>query len=276
MAFRRSALVGALLATFATASTFPASAQAPKPAQPSKPGANKDAPKPPAKPEEKKDQKAPDAAAPAAEETKEEKEPEKEDKQAVYLSLDLGFTRPDVGGFSDTTGFDRTSANGFLAGLGIGYRREAFRVGARFRDLSTTEFSLWSIMAEIGYGLKARPLSPTFYLHVGYAFDNGIERGAFATKLPPGNINVLPPDVDLKGVIFGGEVVASYWVTKFLRVGPFLGFDFTALSRPQPPLPQSLFPIPEEIRNNALFGDSGAGFGYVLSVGIRVTGDVGF
>jgi len=197
-----------------------------------------------------------------------------EDLQAVYLSGDIGFTRADVGGLSDSTGFDKTGANGLLAGLGIGYRNRAFRFGARFRDASTTEYSLWSIMGEVGYGLKMRPLSPAFYVHAGYIFDTGVERGAISSKLPAGN--VLTPDVDLNGVVVGAEVVASYWLTKFLRVGPFIGFDLTVLHRSQPPVPQSLFRVPDEVRNNALFGESGNGLGYMFNIGLRVTGDVGF
>ena len=54
----------------------------------------------------------------------------KEDKRAVYISVDLGFTRADVGGLSDNTGFDKKAANGLLAGLGLGYRHQDFRFGA--------------------------------------------------------------------------------------------------------------------------------------------------
>ncbi|MBX3186623.1 MAG: hypothetical protein KF819_06395 [Labilithrix sp.] len=267
MAFRLPIL--ACATAMLVAST--AAAQTPPPA-PKKPTPGNTAPTPPA--EEPKPPEPAPAPAPAPDQKENDEKEEKENKQAVYLSADIGFNRSDVGGFSDSTGFDRTGANGLLAGLGIGYRREAFRFGARFRDLSTTEFTLWALMAEVGYGLKMRPLSPTFYVHAGYVFDYGIERGAFASKLPQGNI--LTPNVDLEGLIIGGEVTASYWVTKFLRVGPFIGFDLTVLSRARPPLPQSLFPIPDDVRNNALFGDSGSGLGYVLSLGLRVTGDVGF
>jgi hypothetical protein len=198
----------------------------------------------------------------------------KEDKRAIYLSVDLGFTRPDIGGLSDNTGFDKTAANGFLAGIGIGYRFQEFRFGARFRDASTTEFSLWSLMGEVGYGLPFRPVTPVIFAHAGYMFDSGIERGAFSSSLPRGN--VLTPNVDLDGLVVGGEIVANLWLTKFLRVGPFIGVDFTWLHRSQPGLPQSIVPIGAETRNNALFSDSGSGVGYILTIGVRGTGDIAF
>lgn len=219
---------------------------------------------------------APAATTPAPE-AKTEEEPKeeegKEDVNAVYISGDLAFTRADVGGFSDTLGFDKTAANGLLAGFGIGYRRGPFRIGARFRDLDTVQYSLWGIMGELGYGLKMRPLSPTFHVHLGYLFDTGVERGAFEKKLPAGNF--LTPNIDLRGVIVGGEVVASYWLTRNLRVGPFIGFDLTVLHRPQPNLPQSLFQLNPDIKTNPLFSDSGDGLGYVFSIGIRLTADIG-
>lgn len=229
-------------------------------------------------PEEAPAEPAPEAAAPAtppAEEKKKEGEEEEEDKHhAIYLSGDIGFTRFDVGGISDATGFDKTGANGFLAGIGIGYRHEHLRFGARFREWNTTEYSLWAIMAEVGYGLDMRPIAPALYVHGGYAFDTGVERGAVAGRLPPGNI--MTPDVDLRGVIVGAELVASYWFTKFLRAGPFIGFDVSVLHRPRVPQAQSIFPISEDVAGNALFGDSGNGLGYVFSIGLRLTGDVGF
>jgi hypothetical protein len=211
------------------------------------------------------------AAKPSAEPTGADT---KEDKRAIYISVDLGFTRPDIGGLSDNTGLDNTAANGFMAGLGIGYRHRDLRIGARFRDASTTEFSLWSLMGEIGYGLPFRPVSPVLFAHAGYVFDSGVERGAFASSLPRGN--VLTPNVDLDGLVVGGEIVASLWLTKFLRVGPFLGIDFTWLHRSKVALPQSIVPIGEETRNNALFGDSGSGVGYIFTIGVRGTGDIAF
>ena len=198
----------------------------------------------------------------------------KDVNRAVYISVDIGFTRADVGGISNNTGFDKTSVNGFFGGLGLGYRYKDLRIGARFRDSDTTEYSLWSVMGEIGYGLPFRPVSPVLFAHAGYMFSNGVERGAIASALPAGN--VLTPQVQLDGLVVGGELVASLWLTKFLRVGPFLGVDFSWLHRSQVALPQSIVPITADTRNNALYNDSGSGVGYLLSIGIRGTGDIGF
>ena len=103
---------------------------------------------------------------------------------------------------------------------------------------------------------------------------NGIERGAIASALPAGN--VLTPQAQLDGLVVGGELVASLWLTKFLRVGPFLGVDFAWLHRSQVSLPQSIVPLTADTRNNGLYSDSGSGVGYLLSIGIRGTGDIGF
>ncbi len=202
------------------------------------------------------------------------KESQDEDPRAIYISADIGFTRPDIGGISDSTGFDKTAANGVLAGIGIGYRYKDLRIGARFRDSSTTQFSLWSLMGEIGYGLPFRPVSPILFVHAGYMFDVGVERSAFASSLPKGN--VLTPNVDLDGLVLGGELSAAYWLTKFLRIGPFIGVDFTFLHRAQAAPPQSIVPLGPETTSNKLFGDSGNGLGYVLSIGLRGTGDISF
>lgn len=194
--------------------------------------------------------------------------------RAIYISGDIGFTRPDIGGISDNTGFDKTAANGFLAGLGIGYRMRELRIGARFRDSSTTQFSLWSLMGELGYGLPFRPLSPILLVHAGYMFDVGVERSAIASSLPKGN--VLTPNVDLDGLVIGGELQAAYWLSKVLRIGPFIGVDFTFLHRAQAAPPQSIVPLTPETLNNKLFGESGNGLGYVLTIGLRGTADISF
>jgi hypothetical protein len=199
---------------------------------------------------------------------------QKEDKRAIYISVDLGFSRADVGALSDNTGFNKTAANGVLAGIGLGYRYQELRIGARFRDTSTTEFSLWSLMGEIGYGLPLRPLSPIFVAHAGYMFDSGIERSVIAGSLPRGN--VLTPNVDLDGLVVGGEIFGSVWLTKFLRAGPFIGVDLTFLHRSQVALPQSIVPLDDATRNNPLFKDSGSGAGYMLNIGLRGTGDIAF
>jgi hypothetical protein len=214
-----------------------------------------------------------ESAAPATEPPAAAK-PDEEARRAVYLSVDIGFTRPDIGAIKDNLGFDKTAANGVLAGIGVGYRFKELRLGARFRDATTTEFSLWSVMGEVGVGLPLRPVSPIFMAHAGYMFDTGVQRAVIASKLPQGN--VLTPFVDMSGLVVGGELMASYWVTKFLRVAPFLGFDVTFLHRAQVGTPQSLFPVPAETRNNALFGDSGSGIGYTLNLGLRGTADIGF
>lgn len=216
----------------------------------------------PATPDEKKDD--------------EEREGTKEldGKRAVYVSFDVGYTRPDFGGFTDDTGLDKTSANGFLYAFGAGVRFNHLRFGARFRGLDTTEYTFWQLMAEVGWGFGLRPISPVIMLHAGYTFDIGIERSAMAKQLPQGN--VLPPDVDVKGFVVGVEASFGYYLAKLLRVGPFIGFDLLAVSRQKADLPQSIFPISEETRNNALFKDSGSGLGYTLNIGMRGAFDVAF
>ena len=211
---------------------------------------------------------APAAAAPA------EPDADHPAKRAIYLFGEIGFTRQDLGGISDNLGFDKTKANGIVAGLGMGYRFKALHIGARFRDSSTTEFSLWSVMGEVGYALPFRPLTPVIFIHAGYMFDAKIERAVIASSLPPGN--VLTPTVHLDGLVLGAEAYFAYSVSNFFKVGPFLGLDLTFLHRAQVGLPQSVFTLPAETRNNALFSDSGSGVGYAFNLGLRVTGDIGF
>lgn len=236
-------------------------------AQPTPAGGNKAATPAPA-PAATAPVTAPAEPAPAVDDA------DKEDKRAIYLSGEIGFTRADLGGVTDNLAFDKTAANGLVAGLGIGYRFRALRVGARFRDASTTEFSLWSLMGEVGFGLPFRPVTPVIFLRAGYIFDAGVERPVIASSLPTGN--VLTPNIELDGLVLGAEAYVAYSVTKFFKVGPFLGVDLTFLHRSQPRAPQSLFPLSAETRNNALFGDSGSGVGYMLNLGVRITGDVGF
>jgi len=199
---------------------------------------------------------------------------DKEDPRAIYLSGELGFTRADIGGFTDSFAFDKTGANGLVAGLGIGYRYKGLRIGGRFRDASTTEYSLWSLMGEVGFGLPFKPLTPIIFIHAGYIFDEGVERSVVASSLP--RANVLTPNIELDGLVVGAEVYAAYSVTKFFKVGPFIGLDLTFLHRAQPSPPQSLQPIDDNTGSNALFGDSGNGVGYMLNLGVRVTGDIAF
>ncbi len=201
-------------------------------------------------------------------------ETDKEDRRAVYVSAEVGFTRPNLGGISDNLAFDKTSANGIVGGLGVGYRFKALRIGARFRDASTTEFSLWSFMGEAGVGLPFRPVTPVIFVHAGYMFNAGLERAVIASSLPPGN--VLTPTINLDGLVLGAEAYVAYSISKFFKLGPFFGLDLTFLHRAQPRPPQSVFPLPPETRNNALFGDSGSGVGYTFNLGIRATGDISF
>ena len=214
--------------------------------------------------------------APAAEKKDEEKETTKEldGKRAVYLGLEFGFTRPDFGAFSDSTSLDRTGANGWLYGFGGGVRLDHLRIGARFRGLDTTEFTLWELMAEIGWGFGLRPVSPAIFLHAGYVFDIGLERSTMAKSLPQGN--VLAPDVDVKGLVVGVEGSFAYYLSKTLRVGPFIGFDLLVVSRQKADVPQSIFPISEETRQQPLFAESGSGLGYTLNIGMRGAFDVAF
>lgn len=286
MAFRRcpfpAVVFGSLtliaVPAFAQSTTPPAKPGAPAKVAGPGPHSTPTGPKPAAPATTTPAATAPSTTAPEAtkvEPAKPEAEAdEKEDVNAIYLSGELGFTRADVGGFSDSTGLDKTGANGLLAGLGLGYRRDQFRFGVRFRDHSTSEFALWAFMGEIGYALKMRPLSPAFYIHAGYMFDNSVDRSAFEKKLPLGNFQT--PDIDFNGVVVGGEVVASFHLSHVARVGPFIGFDVTVLHRPQPGPPQSIVPVPPAVLTNPLFGEAGNGLGYVFNLGVRFTADIGF
>jgi hypothetical protein len=197
-----------------------------------------------------------------------------EQRRAIYISVDFGFARADVGGLSDNTNFDKTGANGILGGLGIGYRHNNLRIGGRFRDVSTTEFELWSLMGEIGYGFPMRPITPVIIVHAGYMFDSGIQRSVVAKSLPAGN--VLTPNLGLDGAVVGAEVLGNIHLSQFLRIGPFIGFDLTWLHRKQVSLPQSIVPLTDDTKNNPLYTDSGSGVGYVFTLGIRGTGDIAF
>lgn len=261
---------------FAQGTTAPAPAKKPEPVKPATApapaAAGKAAPAQPSTATKQAESGVADAKPPT--DPAAAAEPEKESNRAIYLSADLGFQRVDIGGLTDNTGFDKTGANGLLAGLGIGYRYKEFRLGGRFRTSSTTEYSLWQVMGEIGWGLPLRPISPVFMVHGGYVFDVGVERSTIASSLPPSNI--LTPDVDLNGAMVGGEVSAPFYFTKFLRVGPFVSADVLFLHRSTVSTPQSLFPTSDQTRSNALFNDSGSGTGYAIAIGIRGTGDISF
>jgi hypothetical protein len=197
-----------------------------------------------------------------------------EQRRAIYVSVDFGFARADVGGLSDSTGFDKTGANGIMGGLGIGYRHNNLRIGGRFRDASTTELELWSLVGEIGYGIPMRAITPVIFVHGGYMFDSGIQRSVVAKSLPPGNI--LTPNLGLDGAVLGAELLGNIHLSRFLRIGPFIGFDLTWLHRKQVGLPQSIVPLSDDTKNNPLYTGSGSGVGYVFTLGIRGTGDIAF
>lgn len=198
----------------------------------------------------------------------------RESAKAVYISGDFAFTRSDLGLLSDNTGFDRTGANGFLYGLSTGLRLRDLRLGIRWRVQDTTEFSLWSFALSAGYGLPLRPISPVFSAHVGYVFDQDMQAGLFRKSLAPGV--VLPPDVDVKGLLAGVDVNASYWVTRFVRLGVFVGADLMFLSREKAPLPYSVFGTPAEYSSLPLYTDSGSGVGLSLNAGLRGAFDIAF
>lgn len=234
--------------------------------------------------EEKKAEEETQAAAakPAAEEAKaDEKAGEdgeldlsKESAKAVYFSGDVGFTRSDLGGLSDSLGFDRTAANGLLYGLSAGLRLKDFRFGARWRVYDTTEFALWTFALSAGYGLPIRPISPVFSVHAGYVFDQDMQQGLFRKSLAPGV--VLPPDVDTKGLLVGADINASYWVTRFVRLGVFIGADLMFLHRSKVDVPYSVFGTPAEYSSLPLYSDSGSSVGLNLNAGFRGAFDIAF
>jgi hypothetical protein len=198
---------------------------------------------------------------------------EVEAKKAVYFSGDIAFTRSDLGVVNDL-GFDRTVANGFLYGLSTGLRLSDLRVGVRWRVYDTTEFILWNFSLSAGYGLPIRPVSPIFSAHVGYVFDQMLEPALFRSSLPDGTL--LPPNVDVKGLLAGIDVNASYWVTKFLRLGAFIGADVMFLSRARAAIPRTLSGGAPEVAGNALYADSGSGLGLNFNLGLRGAFDIGF
>lgn len=216
-------------------------------------------------------QSAPDEA-----EKKDAGEAEKESPRAIYFSFDGGFARPDLGGFSNNLAFDKTAANGVTWSVGTGVRLKDVKLGARWRAFDTTEFDFWSVMFEAGYALPLRPVSPGITAHVGYIWDQKLQRPLFASSLPGSRQTVLDPSFDVTGVIVGAELQAMYWLNKYIRAGGFLGFDMLFLNRSQAGLPGTTSPVSEEIRVKPLYTDSGSGVGYVFSVGLRAAFDIGF
>lgn len=214
------------------------------------------------------------AAVTKPEEKPKESPLDEEAKRAVFISGDIAFTRVDLGGISNNLSFDRTAANGLLYGFAGGLRFHDLRVGARWRVQETTEFNMWSVAGTLGYGLPLRPLEPIFSVNVGYVWDQKIERGAFSSSMPPGT--VLPPDVSLKGLLLGLDINAAYWVTKFIRLGAFIGSDFMFLKRAQSALPSSIFPISDEFKAKPLYADTGSSIAYTINIGLRGAFDIGF
>jgi hypothetical protein len=232
--------------------------------------------------EEEKKRKTEEAEKKAEPETKpaegsesKELDPEKEEPpKAVYISADIGITRADLAAILDDTSFDRTGAFGLLYGLGAGVRLKETRIGLRWRIYDTTEFTLWTIGASFGVGLPLRPLSPVVSVHAGYVFDQRIQAGVMRRSLPEGV--VLAPDVDVKGLLAGLDVTASYWFTNFIRLGPFIGADLMLLHRSQATYPRSIFGTDAEIEAKPLYNESGSGLGLNVNIGLRGAFDIGF
>lgn len=201
---------------------------------------------------------------------------EKEVDRAIYISADVGFTRMDLGGLSNNLAFDKTAANGVTWSVGAGLRLKDLKLGVRWRVNDTTEFDFWTFMLEAGYSLPLRPVSPGFTAHLGYIYDQSLQRALFRSSVPGERLTVLDPNVDVHGVNVGVEAQAMYWVSRYVRAGAFLGFDLNFLSRPEAGLPGSTFPIPDEIRNKPLYTESGSSVGYTFNVGLRGAFDVGF
>lgn len=148
------------------------------------------------------------------------------------------------------------------------------RYGLRFGDTSTTQFSMWKALAEVGYTLSPRPLAPTVTGHVGWTFDQEIQPGAFQSSLPTGT--VLAPNVDVSGPLVGVELGADYYAVPSARIGPYVGFDALFLHRPQAAHPMTLFPASSEALDKPLYTGSGSGIGYALTIGARGGFDIGF
>jgi len=225
--------------------------------------------------EEKKKKAAASAAAPAAPAPKKEEwDDSVEAEKAVFVAADLGFTRADLSTIAASSmAFDRGSANGLIIGLTGGLRLKDWQYGLRYRIYDTTQFTLWSFSASVAYALKYRPVTPIIEAHLGYVFDQSIESSVFKSSLPEGTI--LPPDVNVKGVILGGEASGNYWVTKWFRFGAFLGVDFMFLSRERAPLPQSTFGPSPEVETLPLYKESGFGIGLNINLGFRGSFDIG-
>ncbi|MBX3227697.1 MAG: hypothetical protein KIT84_15180 [Labilithrix sp.] len=197
-----------------------------------------------------------------------------EAEKAIYVQADLGYTRPDLATIDvSSMAFDNSASNGVLLGLAAGYRKKDLSIGLRYRIYDASDFTLWSFAVAASYALKYRPVTPIFSAHLGYVFDQSIEPSVIRSSLPEGT--VLPPDVDVKGLLLGGEGSANYWVTKWFRVGAFLGLDFMFLSRAKAPRPQSIFGPSPEVDELPLYKEGGFGIGVTLNLGLRGSFDLG-
>lgn len=245
--------------------------EAPAPPPPAEP------PPPPAPPTDKAPEEVVDEAAVTPAEAEPPVAPvaeeETEAKKAIYIAGDFAFSYGDLGALSDKLSFDKTSASGVLYGLSGGLRLKDFRIGARWRVQDTSEFTLWSFALQAGYALPIRPITPIFSAHVGYVFDQQMERALIRSSLPEGTI--MAPDVDVKGLLAGVDVNASYWVTRFLRLGVFVGADLTFLNREKVAAPRTIFGASAADADHPLFAGSGSGTGLSLNAGIRGAFDIG-
>lgn len=215
-------------------------------------------------------------SASATTEPKPEPESNERKKNGLLFSLEFGVGRSSLNAFSDSLDFDKAAANGLLYGIGAGVRLNDIRLGLRFRSQSTTEFTLWSALVEAGYGIKLEPLEPIFLLHLGYSWNQELERATISGSLPPGNL--LQPEVDLHSFVIGAEVNALYSINQTVKVGPFIGFDFLVVERDQVPFAQSIFPggTSQAFKDKPLYNEEGHGTGYNLNLGIRGVLDFGF
>jgi hypothetical protein len=193
--------------------------------------------------------------------------------KAIFIAADIGYTRADMSTIgASSMAFDSGSANGLILGLSGGLRLREWQYGLRYRIYDASTFTLWSFAASVSYALKYRPLTPILEGHLGYVFDQSIDAPVFKSSLPQGT--VLPPDVNVRGVILGGEGSANYWVANWFRLGAFLGFDLMFLSRERAPLPQSVFGPTPEVASLPLYKDSGFGVGVNINLGIRGSFDI--
>lgn len=229
--------------------------------------------------EEEKKKKAAASAPPATTAPSQHKENGEWDdtveaQKAIFVTADLGYTRADMSTLAaGSMAFDTGSANGLLLGLTGGLRLKEWQYGLKYRVHDAANFTLWSFSASVSYAMAPRPVTPIIEGHLGYVFDQSIDRKVFESSLPAGTI--LPPDVDVKGLMLGAEGSANYWLTSWFRVGGFIGLDFMFLSRAKAPLPQSTFGPTPEVADRPLFNDSGFGVGVNINVGIRGSFEIG-